>query len=96
MNSTLAAGLVGRATFVDLSGGQEGRLFLALGGHHEAGEFGRDPFLGDHQRGEGPVHEALVVIGERLTPLAAVGGEVDRPGVPLLVLPVAVQRLGVV
>jgi hypothetical protein len=44
------------AGLVDLLAGQVGRLLLIVGGHHEAGELGRDPLLGDDQRRERPQH----------------------------------------
>jgi hypothetical protein len=84
------------AGLINLLGGEKAGFLLALGGHHEAGELGRDPFLGDHQRRQRPVNEGFVLVGERVLPLVAVGCQLDRPGVPLLVLPVAIERLGVV
>ena len=84
------------AGLVDLLRGEEACLLLAVGGHHEGRELRRDALLADHQRRERPVDEALVLLGQAVAPLRLVPLQVDRPRVPLLVLPVAVERLGVV
>src|SRR3954452_22206729 len=84
------------AGLVDLLRGQEGRLLVGVGGHDETGELGGDPLLGDHQRRQRPVDEALVLVAQLALPLVAIGLEADRPGVPLLLLPVAVEGLRIV
>ena len=61
------------AGLVDLLGGEEAGFFLAFGGHDEAGELGRDPLLGDHQRRQRPVDEGFVIVGDRVLPLVAIG-----------------------
>ena len=60
------------AGLVDLLGGEEGRLLLAAVGADQARELGRDPLLGDHQRGEHPEDQAAVLAAHR-APLLAVG-----------------------
>ena len=64
------------ARLVDLLGGEERGLLLAAVGHHQPGELGGDPLLGDHQRRQRPEHQPAVVAGH-LRPLLAVGGQVD-------------------
>ena len=80
---------------VDLLGRQESRLLLAAVGTDEAGELGRDPLLGDHQRSQHPVDQRSVRLAHP-SPLAPVLGEVDRERAPLRALPVAIEGLRVV
>src|SRR6185312_14327305 len=78
---------------VDLLGGKEGHLLLARPRADEPGELRRDPLLGDHQRAEHERQQRPVL---HRGPLLPVDGQVDLPGIPLTLLPVAVERLRVV
>ena len=74
-------------------------LLLGLGGPiTEPGELGRDPLLGDHRdEDSAQLAQALVLLGERpLLHRSRSVGEVDGPRVPLLLLPMAIQRLRIV
>ena len=81
------------AGLVDLLGSEEGRFLLAAVGPDQPRELGRDPLLGDHQRGEHPEDQAAVLAAQ-LLPLLGIGGEVDLERAPLAFLPVAVELLG--
>ncbi|HEY3020549.1 MAG TPA: hypothetical protein VGJ32_10170 [Solirubrobacteraceae bacterium] len=72
------------ARLVDLLGGEERRLLLAVVGPHEAGELGRDALFGDHQRAEDEGHERAIL---HRPPLLAIEREVDRERAPVGVFP---------
>jgi hypothetical protein len=80
---------------VHLLRGEERGLLLGPVGAHEPRELGGDPLLGHHQRRQRPEHERAVG-GVHVPPLPDVAVERDLERAPLLVLPVAIERLGVV
>jgi len=83
------------ASLVDLLRGEKSRLLLGSVGSDQTGELRRDSLLGDHERGEHPVDQPLIV-GIHLRPLLLVRGQIDVERAPLRVLPPPVERFGIV
>ena len=81
------------AGLIDLLGGQERLFALALVGHHQARELGRDTLLADEERRQVP-RQPRAQLGVHPLPVAHVLREVDRVGLPVLALPQLVQLLG--
>src|SRR5215217_3352266 len=79
---------------VDLLGGQERLLALALVGAHQSGELGGDALLADEERREVPGHPAAVLLAEaRPVGLVLLEGDVLRA--PALALTQLVELLGI-